>query len=509
MKKLSIYGVLEDVFKFSTFKAGQEKLIRSVLDKKDSLGVMPTGGGKSLCYQLPSLIFEGMVIVVSPLVSLMKDQVDSLKKLGIDSLYINSSISEENFIKKLELLDRQDYKIIYMAPDKLNNKDFFKVIAKKKISFLAVDEAHCISKFGHDYRPSYLEIIKFIDKLESRPVIGAYTGTASSQVIEDIVAKLDLNEPNIEVVGFDRPNLYYQVSKVKNKYSYVYRYLKKNFDKPGIIYCSTRFIVEDLAKRLEKDGISLTIYHGGLSNRERNKNQDDFIQGRKNVIICTNAFAMGIDKSDVRFVIHYNLPQNMEAYYQQSGRAGRDGKDASCILLFSADDIVHQKIIIKKNNWDMEREKFLHENLQSLVKYCNTSNCLRLTMLEYFGEDYSDPTCYKCGNCLNKSKIIDISKEAKDIILAIHETGQRYGSTFITQVLRGSKNKRVLEQDFHKIEAYGRLENYSEKEVKDIIVSLTSMDYIDINFTKYPILKLTEKSAKILLDEEKVCYKLE
>ena len=505
---MSVSSLLREYFGFDEFKEGQEKLIYDVLDKKDVVGVMPTGGGKSLCYQLPSLLMDGVVVVISPLISLMKDQVDSLDQIGIKSTFINSTLSESEYMARIRGVESGDYKLLYIAPERLNSYMFLDLARRIEISMIAIDEAHCISQWGHDFRPSYREIPKFIKSLDKRPVVSCYTATATDKVVKDIIETVGLIEPTVSVVGFDRPNLFYNVIKPGDKYDYLLNYLENNYEnESGIIYCSTRKTVESLVKRLSDEGHSVTGYHGGMSDLVRDKNQEDFIFNRKRIMIATNAFGMGIDKPDVRFVIHYNMPKNMEAYYQEAGRAGRDGEKSHCILLYSSADIVKQKIIIQSNNSQIDREKLLYENLQYLVDYCNTNECLRKSILSYFGEVYEKDNCETCGNCLSNSEMIDITVEAQKILSCIYRMDQQYGMTMVTQVLRGSRNKRVLERQLNELSTYGIMKDYKEETVREIIMALTSMDYINVTLDKYPILLLTEKSIPILKGELKVFHK--
>lgn len=505
---MAVEDILKNYFGFNEFKEGQKGLIDSILQGRDCLGVMPTGGGKSLCYQLPSLLMEGIVIVISPLISLMKDQVESLEEMGINSTYINSSLDSEEYFRRVAGIRQGDYRLVYIAPERLASESFLGLARSIDISMIAIDEAHCISKWGHDFRPSYLEIPRFIEKLDSRPVISSFTGTATEDVAREIEDILGLRNPMISVIGFDRPNLYYQVIKPVNKQKYLLEYLDENYrDASGIIYCSTRKTVDSLVNILDQEGYAVTGYHGGMRDLDRDRSQDDFIFNRKRIIVATNAFGMGIDKPDVRFVIHYNMPKNMEAYYQEAGRAGRDGKKAHCILLYSSGDIVKQKLIIQSNNAQLDREKILYENLQYLVDYCNTNECLRKKILNYFGEDYREEGCGYCSNCLSESEMVDITEEAQKVLSCIYRMNEQYGVTLTSQVLKGSKNKRVLSRSFNSLSTYGIMQDYRTETIKEIIMALVSMGYINISLDKYPILKLTEKSVPILMGEEKVYHK--
>ena len=505
---MDIYEALSTYFGYEEFKTGQEKLIKGSLQGRDVLGIMPTGGGKSLCYQLPAILLEGITIVISPLISLMKDQVDSLNEMGIPGTYINSTLDDEEFRKRLEAIRGGKYKIVYVAPERLNTYLFSNLIRDIEVSMVAIDEAHCISQWGHDFRPSYLEIPRFINSIGNRPAVSAYTATATKEVIGEIKELIGLRNPLESIIGFDRPNLFYKVVKASNKYAYLKEYLENNFQgESGIIYCATRKTVEALAKRLNEEGLPAVGYHGGMAGELRQKNQDRFIFNGTKIIVATNAFGMGIDKPDVRFVIHYNMPKNMESYYQEAGRAGRDGEPSDCILLYSPADIVKQKLIIQNSTLSLERETNLYENLQYLVDYCHTNKCLRNAILSYFGEEPENDECNNCGNCLDKSEMVDITIEAQKILSCIYRVGQRYGTNIVVQVLRGSRNKRVLEAGLDKVSTYGIMKEYSESVLKEIVMTLVSMDYIRMTADRFPVLKLTSLSGPVLKGEIKVYHK--
>ena len=505
---MDIYSILKDYFGYDKFRKGQENLIKGSLEGKDVLGVMPTGGGKSLCYQLPAIIMDGITIVISPLISLMKDQVDSLSEMGISGTYINSSLSQGEFIKRVKEIRENKYKIVYIAPERLNTYGFLNLVKEINISMVAIDEAHCISQWGHDFRPSYLEIPKFIDSLDNRPVVSAYTATATKEIIEEIEKLLGLKDPLISVIGFDRPNLFYQVVKPSKKFDYLLNYLEENYtEESGIIYCATRKTVDALTNRLQEKGINAIGYHGGMYDEIRKQNQEDFIFNKRRIIVATNAFGLGIDKPDVRFVVHYNMPKNMEAYYQEAGRAGRDGEPSDCILLYSPQDIVKQKYLIQNSTYSTKREKHLYTNLQYLIDYCNTNKCLRNSILNYFGEEIEEENCNNCGNCLSKSEMVDITIEAQKILSCIYRVRERFGITVIVQVLRGSKSKRILNLGLDKLSTYGIMKEYTEAAIKEMIMVLISMDYIHMTADKYPVLRLTPKSALVLRGEVKVYHK--
>ena len=440
---MDLQNILKTYFGYDEFRNGQDKLIESIIKGRDALGIMPTGGGKSICYQLPAIALDGITIVISPLISLMKDQVDSLNELGINAAFINSTLDNDEFLQILEGIRGNSYKIVYVAPERLNTDSFINLVRDIRISLVAVDEAHCISQWGHDFRPSYLEIPRFINSLKQRPAVAAFTATATKEIIKEIKRLIGLRNPIEVTTGFDRPNLYYQVLKVSNKSKFLIEYLNDNFKtESGIVYCATRKSVESLVKILNDKGFSAVGYHGGMNSEERQNNQDEFILGNKRLIVATNAFGMGIDKPDVRFVIHYNMPKNMEAYYQEAGRAGRDGEKSDCILLYSASDIVKQKLMIQNDDIDPKRQEMLYKNLQYLVNYCNTNDCLRNQILNYFDEDSANDKCKNCSNCIDSSEMVDITLEAQKILSCIYRVNQRYGANMVIQVLRGSKNKK-------------------------------------------------------------------
>ncbi|WP_417203452.1 DNA helicase RecQ [Acetoanaerobium sticklandii] len=505
---MDLQNILKTYFGYDEFRNGQDKLIESIIEGRDALGIMPTGGGKSICYQLPAIALDGITIVISPLISLMKDQVDSLNELGINAAFINSTLDNGEFLQILEGIRANSYKIVYVAPERLNTDSFINLVKDIRISLVAVDEAHCISQWGHDFRPSYLEIPRFINSLKQRPAVAAFTATATKEIIKEIKRLIGLRNPIEVTTGFDRPNLYYQVLKVSNKSKFLIEYLNENFKtESGIVYCATRKSVESLVKILNDKGFSTVGYHGGMNSEERQNNQDEFILGNKRLIVATNAFGMGIDKPDVRFVIHYNMPKNMEAYYQEAGRAGRDGEKSDCILLYSASDIVKQKLMIQNDDIDPKRQEMLYKNLQYLVNYCNTNDCLRNQILNYFDEDSASDKCKNCSNCIDSSEMIDITLEAQKILSCIYRVNQRYGANMVIQVLRGSKNKKILEARLDNVSTYGIMKEYSDSAISEIIMTLVSSGYIHMTHDKYPVLKLTSKSADVLSGKTKLHHK--
>lgn len=505
---MDLQNILKTYFGYDEFRNGQDKLIESIIKGRDALGIMPTGGGKSICYQLPAIALDGITIVISPLISLMKDQVDSLNELGINAAFMNSTLDNDEFLQILEGIRANSYKIVYVAPERLNTDSFINLVKDIRISLVAVDEAHCISQWGHDFRPSYLEIPRFINSLKQRPAVAAFTATATKEIIKEIKRLIGLRNPIEVTTGFDRPNLYYQVLKVSNKSKFLIEYLNDNFKtESGIVYCATRKSVESLVKILNDKGFSAVGYHGGMNSEERQNNQDEFILGNKRLIVATNAFGMGIDKPDVRFVIHYNMPKNMEAYYQEAGRAGRDGEKSDCILLYSASDIVKQKLMIQNDDIDPKRQEMLYKNLQYLVNYCNTNDCLRNQILNYFDEDSANDKCKNCSNCIDNSEMVDITLEAQKILSCIYRVNQRYGANMVIQVLRGSKNKKVLEARLDNVSTYGIMKEYSDSAISEIIMTLVSSGYIHMTHDKYPVLKLTSKSADVLSGKTKLHHK--
>ena len=498
--------ILQKYYGYKTFRKGQEDIINSILNKSDVLGVMPTGGGKSICYQIPSLILDGVTIVISPLISLMKDQVDNIKTMGIEGAFINSSLSNNEFIRIIEEIKNNKYKIIYIAPERLESFDFCQCIKNLNISQIAIDEAHCISQWGHDFRTSYRKISTFIDSLEKRPIITAFTATASKEVREDIITLLRLKEPKVFITGFDRENLSINIIKSENKKKYLLNYIEDNKMNCGIIYAATRKEVDNIYEFLKKKEYSVGRYHGGLSDKEREENQENFIHDKTNIMVATNAFGMGIDKSNIRYVIHYNMPKNIESYYQEIGRAGRDGEKSECILLFAPGDIHIQKYLIDISVENYERKNSQYKKLQQMVDFVYSNDCYRKYILNYFGETYNKD-CNNCSNCLNEGDIVDKTLDSQKVLSCIYRMKRPFGTTMLIDVLRGSKNKKVLQYHLDEITTYGLMKDYSQEKLKNFINTLISHGYIDLIEGDYPVLSLNNRSTKVLKGEEKVKFK--
>ena len=509
-------SVLKEYFGHDSFREGQDRITDSLLGGRDVLGIMPTGAGKSICYQVPALMFDGITIVVSPLISLMKDQVSALVQSGVAAAYINSSLTHAQYLKVLQNTESGKYKIIYVAPERLCAPAFLGICRNLNISMVAVDEAHCVSQWGQDFRPSYLKIPDFIDALNSRPVVGAFTATATGAVRDDIKTLLRLVSPLVVTTGFDRPNLFFSVMQPKNKSIELMKLIKERKNESGIVYCSTRKAVEEVCELLQKNGFAATLYHAGLDENERRRNQDDFVYDRATIMVATNAFGMGIDKSNVSFVIHYNMPKNMESYYQEAGRAGRDGRSADCILLYSAKDVRTNQFLINNSepNPDLtedEQEEVRRrdrERLKQMTFYCTTHKCLRKFILEYFG-DKGPERCEKCSNCLSNHENTDITVDAQKIMSCVARTGQRYGKKVICDILRGSKNERLISAGLSRQSTYGIMADCPEKRLRDIIDHLCENGYMTAQGDEYPILKLAPKSRGVLTGQETLRMMLE
>lgn len=501
----SKYDILKKYFGYSVFRNGQEEIIDMIISGRDVMGIMPTGAGKSVCYQVPALAAKGITIVISPLISLMKDQVNALAQMGIPAAYINSSLDRDEYIHTMNSASKGRYKILYVAPERLSADSFMDMMKKQDIFMIAVDEAHCVSQWGHDFRPSYLRIKEFIESLEKRPVVSAFTATATDDVKKDILELLGLDDPFTLTTGFDRPNLSFSVIKPDHKERQLRSLIASRKDSSGIIYCSKRSTVENVCDMLCSKGYAATRYHAGLPEDERRRNQDDFIFDRKNIMVATNAFGMGIDKSNVSYVIHYNIPKNIESYYQEAGRAGRDGTEAECILMYSPGDVrtIQYFIEIGSDNDDLDdetREKIKEkdsERLKQMVYYATTRDCLRAFILNYFGEKTSY-YCGNCSNCLTEFEERDITIEAQKILSCIARCRGGFGQSMISGILRGSKDKRIIQKGLNELSTYGIMQNYSDRAIRQMIACLEEKKYLRISDGEYPVLELTNRSIDVL-----------
>lgn len=497
--------ILRRYFGYDDFREGQEVLIDSILSGRDTFGIMPTGAGKSLCFQIPALIFEGITLVISPLISLMKDQVGALNQAGIHAAYLNSSLTSNQYFKALKLAGEGRYSIIYVAPERLLSDSFLDFACHGEIAMVAVDEAHCVSQWGQDFRPSYLKITEFIERLPCRPVVSAFTASATKEVREDIIDILMLQNPTVMSTGFDRPNLYFEVQSPKNKYQALMNYLKKHTGESGIIYCLTRKQVEEVCGNLLKAGISATRYHAGLSDEERKNNQDNFIYDCATVMVATNAFGMGIDKSNVRYVVHYNMPKNMESYYQEAGRAGRDGEPAECILYYSGQDVVMNQFFIENNQDNKELDELTkklvherdHERLRKMTFYCFTNECLRDYMLRYFGE-YGGNYCGNCSNCMTQFEEVDVTEIAAALMGCVRESGQRYGINVLIDAVHGANTAKIRQYQMDRNTYYGSLSKVPVYKLRQVTNYLLVEGYIRLTNDEYMLVKLTEKTREVL-----------
>ncbi len=500
-------NILKKYFGYENFRPGQEEIITHILNNEDVLGIMPTGAGKSVCYQVPAMILEGVTIVISPLISLMKDQVDSLNEIGIPATFINSTLSYSNYEQTIENIIHNVYKIIYVAPERLNSDTFLNLLNKINISMVTIDEAHCVSQWGHDFRPSYCEIANMILNLKKRPIVSAFTATATELVKNDIINLLHLENPYCLTTGFDRKNLKFSVETPNDKIEFIINYLDEHKNESGIIYCLTRKNVDTVFDKLCDLGISVSRYHGGMTEKQRRLSQEDFTFDRTKIMVATNAFGMGIDKSNVRYVIHYNMPKDLESYYQEAGRGGRDGEKADCILLFSRSDIVTNKLLIESIPSETSHYQE-YEKLNDMVDYCNTDKCLRKYILEYFGETTDFDNCGNCSNCLDDSELTDITAETQKILSCIKRMNERFGSSMVVDVLRGSRGSRILSLGFDNLSTYGIMKDYPKDSLRDLISYLITEGYIKSIGDKYPVLMLTPLSNDVLFSGAKVYTKL-
>lgn len=500
---------LKQYFGYDDFRTGQEQLVDGILSGRDVFGIMPTGAGKSLCFQLPALMMDGVALVVSPLISLMKDQVYSLNQAGAHAAYLNSSLTLGQYRTALERARRGTYKIIYVAPERLLTDEFLEFASGITLSMVSVDEAHCVSQWGQDFRPGYLKIREFVERLPKRPVVCAFTATATEQVREDVVSLLNLHDPIMTTTGFDRSNLFFEVKKPQDKFVALRRFLLENDGQSGIIYCTTRKTVEEVCDRLREEGISAARYHAGLTDKERRENQDDFIFDRVTVMVATNAFGMGIDKSNVSFVVHYNMPKDMESYYQEAGRAGRDGEPARCVLFYSGQDVRMNQFLMEHSRENDELDETVraqiikrdNERLKKMTFYCFTDDCLRSYILRYFGEPGSG-FCGNCGNCVSTAEETDITADARQILSCVRSTGERFGAKLISAVLKGDsagqEDGRIHQYGLDAGACYGAMSGVNEAVIRAEIRFLERTGHLSVSEDAYRVLSLTEKAAEVL-----------
>lgn len=501
--------ILEQYFGFSSFRSGQQAVIEHVLEKQNTLGIMPTGGGKSLCYQIPGLVVDGTAIIVSPLISLMKDQVDALTSLGVTATFINSSLSFEEQRERLRDMERGRYQFLYVAPERFESDYFLNAIQRTKLSLIAFDEAHCISQWGHDFRPSYRSVVSQVYKLSNLPVLIALTATATDEVTRDIQRLLGIIDENVVNTGFARDNLNFRIVKGKEKHDFILDYVRSRPNESGIIYAATRKDTDRLQQWLTKEGYKVSKYHAGMSETERKNAQNAFIQDEETLMIATNAFGMGIDKSNVRFVIHYSLPMNIESYYQEAGRAGRDGEPSDCILLFSAKDIQLQKFLIEQSLMEEDKKSVEYQKLQQMINYCHTDRCLQEFMLTYFKDPFKHEPCQRCSNCRHEGEQKDITRETQIILSCVKRMDERFGSGLVAKVLKGSKSQKVLDGRFHKLSTYGLLSHLREKDITQMIQFLVAEGYLSVGEGKYPLLRLTPEALPVLKGETVVMMIIE
>lgn len=496
--------MLETYFGYTSFRPAQEAPIASLLRNEDVIGIMPTGAGKSICFQIPALCKEGLTIVFSPLISLMKDQVDGLLVQNIPAALINSTLTQSEFNKTMYEVRSGKIKLLYIAPERLSSNFFCNVLRALPIAQVIVDEAHCISEWGHDFRPSYRLIGEWLNSLPKRPIVGAFTATATKYVENDIKKLLGLDKANVYVTGFDRPNLSFSVIRTPKRMDYVVHYVRQHANENGIIYCATRKDVDRVYENLTRAGIKAGHYHGGLNDEVRREMQNAYADDKLQVMVATNAFGMGIDKSNVRYVLHYQMPRNMESYYQEAGRAGRDGAPAECILLYSGQDVQVHKYLIEQSIETPERQNMELRKLQSMIDYCFCSNCLRKYMLNYFGESTVWTTCDNCSSCKGSADKVNVTKEAKAIFRAIMGTDERYGASMITSIVRGERTDRIMRAGHDALPVFGLLSNVDEKSIKGLIQQFVASGYLRSSTGKYPVLSLTAGAEEVLAGHKEV-----
>ena len=496
--------MLETYFGYTSFRPAQEAPIASLLRNEDVIGIMPTGAGKSICFQIPALCKAGLTIVFSPLISLMKDQVDGLLVQNIPAALINSTLTQAEFNKTMYEVRSGKIKLLYIAPERLSSNFFCNVLRALPIAQVIVDEAHCISEWGHDFRPSYRLIGEWLNSLPKRPIVGAFTATATKYVENDIKKLLGLDKANVYVTGFDRPNLSFSVIRTPKRMDYVVHYVREHANENGIIYCATRKDVDRVYENLTRAGIKAGHYHGGLNDEVRREMQNAYADDKLQVMVATNAFGMGIDKSNVRYVLHYQMPRNMESYYQEAGRAGRDGAPAECILLYSGQDVQVHKYLIEQSIETPERQNVELRKLQSMIDYCFCSNCLRKYMLNYFGESTIWTTCDNCSSCKGSADKVNVTKEAKAIFRAIMGTDERYGASMITSIVRGERTDRIMRAGHDALPVFGLLSNVDEKSIKGLIQQFVASGYLRSSTGKYPVLSLTAGAEEVLAGRKEV-----